>query len=176
VGETGDGRVVVGVCESPAGLRALRYGVAEARQRRIPLVAVRAWQLPAWWDLELAARWGEDIGDGAWAGLWAAFDTALGAVPADVPVRLAVVRSQPGPALVTHASRPADLLVIGGTARRRGWLPGRTSVAWYCARYAGCPVVVVPPPALSRTPTRRLIRALHRETAGGLDASPREGR
>jgi hypothetical protein len=42
---TPEGRVVVGVSRSLAGLQALRYAVAEARRRVAPLVAVRAWYL-----------------------------------------------------------------------------------------------------------------------------------
>jgi hypothetical protein len=58
-----DARVVVGVSQSLTGLQALRYGVAEARRRQVPLHAVRAWRL----DMGMARTRGAPVAprDGA---------------------------------------------------------------------------------------------------------------
>jgi hypothetical protein len=36
------GRIVVGVADSPSGLRALRWVVDEARSRNVPMCAIRS--------------------------------------------------------------------------------------------------------------------------------------
>ncbi len=144
-------RIIVGVHGSLGSLQALRYAADEARQRNVPLLAVTAW-VPPGGDLAerrhsspyLRKIWR----DAAWERLWAAFDTGLGGVPADLHVEPKVARGETGPVLVKAADQPDDLLVIG-TGRRAG--VGRAlhrSVSRYCLAHARCPVLAVPPSAL----------------------------
>jgi nucleotide-binding universal stress UspA family protein len=153
-------RVIVGVQDSVAGLQALRRGVAEARLRgatvylvrveasagRYPDAAVPATEL-AVWAIEYVEQ---------------ALAKALGGIPRDVEVRSVALEGAAAAALVCFANREDDLLVVGDAQRSgigRLW-SGR--VARHCARRATCPVLVVPPPALSRldshVPTRELRR------------------
>ena len=86
--------------------------------------------------------------EAAWEGLWAAFDTGLGGVPADLQVETQAVRGDPGPVLVEIADKSDDLLIIG-TGRRAGFgRMMRKSVSRYCLAHARCPVLAVPPSAL----------------------------
>ena len=96
--------VIVGVSGSPASLPAIRYAAGLARRCDAPLVAVHAWVPPGG---ELADRrqpsahlrkmWAQ----AARERLHAAFDAAWGGLPGDLPVQPVVVRSEPGPGLVS---------------------------------------------------------------------------
>jgi nucleotide-binding universal stress UspA family protein len=158
-----DGRVVVGVAESLAGLQALRSATAEARRRACSLLAVRAWHFRvAWQGAEVQQTHGE-IAEEATSLIRKCFQIALGGLPPDVPVEIAVAESHPGALLASHAYHSGDLLVVGACAHRRPH-PWRTSMARYLSRYADCPVLVVPPPALARAGRpRALAKALRRE-------------
>ena len=68
-----DGRVIVGVAATIAGLRALRRAVEEARRRGVPLHAVRTWQSPSNWNGVDAARWRQETAEEARAELRKAF-------------------------------------------------------------------------------------------------------
>jgi nucleotide-binding universal stress UspA family protein len=162
VGRPRVGRVVVGVSASVAGLQALRYAVAEARRRGVPLYAVRAFGFqPPWFGPEVA-RIRDELRAEALRCVGEAFDLAMGQPPADVEVRVAVCESRVDWALVDVADRPDDVLVLG---RRSG--PVRLN--WLvrgCLRRAVCPLVVVPPPPLAAVRGRRAVRRLMRELAG----------
>jgi nucleotide-binding universal stress UspA family protein len=163
VDEQLDGRVIVGVAATIAGLQALRRAVDEARRRGVPLHAVRAWQFPSNWNGVDAARWRQETADEARAELREAFALAFGAVPTDVAVRPVIVEGAPHRVLVAQADRDSDLLVVGVHARRHPWLA--MGFGQYCRRHAGCPVLLVPPPELARTGrTGALARRLRRET------------
>jgi len=144
-------RIVVGVSGSLGSLEALRWAAGEARERRVPLVAVIAW-VPPGGDLaerrypsvylrtiwrEAAAR---QLGD--------AFDSGLGGVPGDVYVEAHVERGETGPVLVDVASEPGDLLVIGTGRRSPINRMLHKSVGRYCLAHAKCPVLAVPPSRL----------------------------
>ena len=116
-------RIIVGVHGSLGSLQALRFAADEARQRSIPLLAVTAWVPPGGDMAErrhsspyLRKIWR----DAAWERLWAAFDTGLGGMPADLRVETQAVRGDTGPVLVDAADQPDDLLIIG-TGRRAGF-------------------------------------------------------
>jgi nucleotide-binding universal stress UspA family protein len=146
-------RIIVGVSGSPGSLQALRQAADLARTHYAPLIPVLAWQPPGG-DLAdrshpspyLRAVWR----DAAWERLWRAIDLAFGGIPADVACTPAVVRGEPGHVLVSAASQPDDMLVIG--AGRRGAMAHALSckVSRYCVAHAGCPVVAVPPPVLAQ--------------------------
>lgn len=158
-----DGRVIVGVAATIAGLQALRRAVEEARRRGVPLHAVRAWQFPSNWDGVDTAQWRQETADAARAELREAFERAFGAVPTDVTVRPVIVEGPPHRVLVAQADRDDDLLVVGVHRRRHPWFP--TGFGQYCRRHAGCPVLLVPPPELATTGRfGALARQLRRET------------
>jgi nucleotide-binding universal stress UspA family protein len=157
-------RIVVGVDGSAAGAAALGHGLAAARRRGVPLVAVHAWTpdplvdvegLPAAPErTEAAARRLLDDVLRAWT-----------AGSPGVPVVGRVVRDDPGSALVA-ASRGAALLVLGASERGRlgGLLPGATG-----RRVLGrsaCPTALVPRDAggAPRGRTRDLHRPAPRST------------
>ena len=150
---SGVGRVIVGASGSPGGLRALRYGEILARAHQAPLVPVIAWEPPG------GARVGRfQYPDGlakecygiARRKLRDALVAVWGEVPDDPMVQPHVERGPAGWVLVSIASRPGDLLVVG--AGRGGALPRMAfaKVARYCLARAQCPVLAVPPPALAR--------------------------
>ncbi|HTJ34692.1 MAG TPA: universal stress protein [Dactylosporangium sp.] len=159
--ETG-GRVIVGVEDSLAGLRALRVAVAEARRRGTALHALRAWNLnPSGQGTSRA--WYDELERAAAATIVEAFDKTLGGLPGDVDVAATTVVGHPGRALVRYADRDDDTLVIG--AARRHWLRRlvRPSVARYCVARAQCPVLVVPPDAFARQARREgMARSIRR--------------
>jgi len=157
---TRERRVIVGIQDSVAGLQALRCGVAEARRRGATVYLVRAVNAPArypdgpMWHTEWAV----------WAAEYAqqALATALGGIPRDVEVRTVALEGTAAPALVRFANGEDDLLVVGDaqpSGIRRLW---SGHVARYCARWSTCPVLLVPPPALSRVDSRTLTRELRR--------------
>jgi nucleotide-binding universal stress UspA family protein len=156
------GRVVVGVDDSIAGLQALRLAVDEARQRGVPLRAVRTWRLSANWAGAQMRQWSQEIVAEQATRLRETFATAMGGVPADVRVELVVIEGAPGPVLVDQAAGEDDLIVVGTPARGRG--RSAAGVAQYCRHHAGCPVLVVPPPAMARLGRpRALVRRMRRE-------------
>ena len=65
-------------------------------------------------------------------------------MPADVAVTFETPDSDPAVALVSLASQPGDVIVVGtgGGHLIRRLVHG--SVSRYCTRHASCPVVVVP--------------------------------
>ncbi|MGH3068104.1 MAG: universal stress protein [Streptosporangiaceae bacterium] len=144
-------RVIAGVSGSPGSLPALRYAADLARSHDATLIPVLAW-IPPGGDLAershpspyLRRIWT----DAAWQWLWAAVDTALGGIPADLCTEPAVRRGEAGLVLADAACQPGDLLVIG--AGRRGTLSRlwHGKVSRYCLAHACCPVIAVPPPTL----------------------------
>ena len=153
-------RVVVGASGSPGSLGALRYARDLARAHDTTLIPVLAW-VPPGGDLAdrrapcgyLRRVWTED----AEKRLQDALTAAWGQIPADPPVQPMVERGEAGWILVTIAD-PADLLVLGTS--HRGMLAqimcGR--VSRYCLAHARCPVLTVPPPALTREISHGLLR------------------
>ncbi len=156
-------RVVVGVDESLAGLRALRTAVSEARRRKAQLHAIRVWALNG------SARSAYQVIDqrrhAAIASVEAAFVAAMGGVPFDLDVVLQVVAGgNPARILVRSADRDDDLLVVGATGGARGLRFLRRSVPRYCVKKADCPVVVVPPTAFARQARRHwLVKDVERD-------------
>jgi nucleotide-binding universal stress UspA family protein len=178
------GRVVVGVHTSLSGLHALREAVAQARARGVPLHAVRAWGPPPAEQSTHDAGWQPAIGmvrppteNSAGSGpmrampaaeaaalVDQAFADTMGGEPPDLPVRTVLVPDRPGPVLVEYACRDSDLLVIGAGRRGFLWRVRGSPVVRYCLRHASCPVLVVPPPPLTRAGSpRALLRELRRE-------------
>ena len=161
-----DRRVVVGVDGSVGSLAALRRAVREARLRDAPLLSVLAWVPPGGNGTggrrvpcppELLAEWRKD----ARRRLRAAWEQAVGGVPADLVGELLTLRGPAGAVLVDLAGQP-DVLLVVGAGRPAPWrVLGAGSVTRYCVANARCGVLTVPRPAtLSRAAQRRLVREL----------------
>lgn len=163
------GRVIVGVDDSLAGLRALREAVGLARRFGRQLVALRACHPPVagaefscWPPVGPEAAALDLCGQLARCFVDHAFREAMGAMPSDVPVEIVIDYRPAGQALTATACDDADLLVIGESRHHR-W-PGQHSVGRYCAAHARCPVLIVPPHQaarevnLTRRPWDRLRR------------------
>jgi nucleotide-binding universal stress UspA family protein len=143
---TGRGRrVVLGVGAEPRESAVVRFAFQEARQRRVPLEAVRAWRRPA------HERPGHPLltGDPAHSQERAAsqtLDAALRDTAADHPGVQLHRRTAEGSArqVLLDASATADLLVVGAERRHghTGLQLGRVTHA--VLHHSRCPVAVVP--------------------------------
>ena len=152
------GRVIVGIDDSAAGLAAIAAATELARSHHAQLVAVRAWALglPRHGGRRLRhlahphvvlSFSGTEQRDAATILTRRTIRAAVGRMPADVGITIETPESDPAVALVSAASKPGDVIVVGtggGHLLRHlvhGW------VSRYCTRHARCPVVVVPAPA-----------------------------
>src|SRR5580692_1392496 len=128
-------QVIVGVDDKAAGLAALRYAVAEARRRGMPLHAVRIQHT---------------VCPGDFLDIDLAFALAFGGYPEDVPVYRELQLGAAGPGLAARPHNPADLLVVGTSGR--GWWHAlwSGSASRVCLRKARCQVLIVPGPELGR--------------------------
>ncbi len=156
-------RVIVGVEDSLAGLRALRVAVAEARRRGAVLHAVRTWIHNPSRGGDLGVCY-EELERAAADEIISVFDKTMGGLPADVDVVTATVVGPPGRTLVRYADRDDDTLVVGATCGPWVLRVLRPSVPRYCVARAQCPVLVVPPDAFARQARREgLARAIRRD-------------
>jgi nucleotide-binding universal stress UspA family protein len=127
-----DGPVVVGVDGSPAADEALRWALAEAARRAVPVQVVHVY-LPYTAHRPFGADFMEAAAPGSLHRLQQAGHTLVAEVldrvpPGDVPVTTHVVGGNPAEALV-DAARDASLLVVGprGVGGVMGHLLGSTS-------------------------------------------------
>lgn len=163
MGQRRTSRVVVGVANTPAGIRALRCAVGQARRMGAELHAVRTWRLSVAWQGPDIRQLRTEIAAETAAELHAAFFSAVGGIPEDVDVHLQVLEGPVPQVLIGLADHDDDLIVVGtGCGRLRG---GAGSVVRYCLRHAMCPVLGIPAPDLARAGRpRALARRLRRET------------
>jgi nucleotide-binding universal stress UspA family protein len=145
--------VVAGVSGSPGSVHALRSAAELARRHGAALVPVLAWVPPGgdllehkYPDPELRRLWKQD----AWQRLRGVLGTAFGGFPYGVRTWPLVLRGEAGPELVSLASQPGDLLVIGAGRRTALTRLVCCPVARHCLAHAHCPVLAVPPPDLAR--------------------------
>jgi len=122
-------RVIVGVSGSIAKYAALHAAAALARRCDAELVAVHA------------ARRADD---GETQILDKVFVDGFGVSPAELGATVRYLQGNPRRALVSSATEPGDVLVVGSGRRRR--LSRRRDVSRYCEAHAPCMVVTVPPP------------------------------
>jgi nucleotide-binding universal stress UspA family protein len=150
---TGVGRIIAGTNGSPGSLRALRCAELVARAHQAVLMPVLAW-LPPEGDracrVPHAGYLRQVYQEMACQQLQDALVAVWGEVPDDPMVQPRVERGEPGRVLVSIASSPGDVLVVG--AGRRGSLARAVScrMSRYCVAYARCPVLTVPPAALAQ--------------------------
>jgi nucleotide-binding universal stress UspA family protein len=148
------GAVVVGVDGSPGAGEALRWALAEARLRKVPLRAVHAWaytyaggtaggysNLGFIGSLDLPGADARDLARVAEETLETALGEAVGETT-DVEIERQVVEGQAAAVLI-GAAAPGDLLVVG--SRGHGGFADLLlgSVSQQCVHHAQCPVVVV---------------------------------
>jgi nucleotide-binding universal stress UspA family protein len=155
VGLERDRAVVVGVDGSVEASAALRFGVEEARLRKVPLRAIHVWTAGStgeafpfsggsrgWLTAE-----GFDFSEIRQAAEELLETAVAAAVPEDdgVEIETQLVEGIPADVLI-GAVDPDDLLVVG--SRGRGALAGVLlgSVSARCVHHAPCPVVVVHAP------------------------------
>jgi nucleotide-binding universal stress UspA family protein len=132
--------VLVGFDGSAASERALRWGVEEARLRRMPLTVCHAWHWPypvppsGPQALETVRKMAQHTLD---RGVFMAREASP-----RTPVRGRLVAG-PAPAMLVNQSRNASLAVVGayGEGAFAGVAAGSSAVQ--LAAYAHCPVVVV---------------------------------
>jgi nucleotide-binding universal stress UspA family protein len=148
-------RVIVGVDESGPGLAAVVAAAGLARANRASLVAVRAWALglPRHGGRRMRhlthphvvlSFSGAEQCEAAAVLVERVLRSAVGPVPADLPVTIETPQRDPALALIETASQPGDVIVVG---TRPGHPIARLihgSVSRYCRRHAGCPVIVAP--------------------------------
>lgn len=161
---SGISRVIAGASGSPSSLQALRYAEQLARAHDAISIPVLAW-VPPGGDLAdrrapngyLRRVWAED----ARQRLRETLQLAWGEFPTDPLVQPCVERGEAGWVLVSIASRPGDLLVVG--AGRHGRLARVISgkVSRHCLAHAQCPVLAIPPPASARDLGHRLTGRMH---------------
>lgn len=132
------GRIVVGIDGSEHAARALAWAAREAKLRKSTIVLVHSWEFPppmpdgqGWFAPADVQGIAERI-----------VDDAKATLDDDLVVETEISGETPGHALV-HASRGADMLVVG--ARGRGGFAGLLlgSVSQQVAHHAHCPVVIV---------------------------------
>ncbi|MFF0745568.1 universal stress protein [Streptomyces sp. NPDC004111] len=121
---------------------AVRFAVEEARARRVPLLAMRAWRCPAHEEAEHPLLAGEPARHHARRAA-EALEAALRDVAPDVELERRTVEG-PARKVLLDASHGAGLLVIGARRRdgRFGLQIGR--VAHTLLHHCACPVAVVP--------------------------------
>lgn len=138
--------VVVGIAPSIHGLAALRAAVAEARRRRVPLYAIRCHN-------SVQTENGPAI-------INAAFHEALGAIPDDIEVHAGVMCAPLTETLISWASDPRDLIVLGNSGKSALRTLWSGSLAASLLRGAGCPILAVPVPEMAHAARgRRRIHA-----------------
>jgi nucleotide-binding universal stress UspA family protein len=148
---SGARRIIAGVNSSPRSLPALRRAADIADACDATLVPLHVWAPPA---MEVAShqfpseRLYQEWEDGAWQRLWGALDTAFGGLPSGLRVQPAIAQGTPGWTLVSAASRPDDVLVIGMGRKGRASRLWHGTVSRYCLAHATCPVVAIPAPEL----------------------------
>lgn len=165
-------RVIVGVVDSLAGLRAIREAVAQARNENAQLIAVGSFTEPirdttpfhgliatsqvygvglyevgahAQQEMERQQRIARRNAIGA---IRALFDKALGGVPPDICVRLVTTTDKIDMALVQAAHDDRDLIVVPMQRRLRRRFTRKVA-------RLGCRVLLVPPHEFARNPVRR---------------------
>jgi nucleotide-binding universal stress UspA family protein len=134
--------IVVGVDDSEAGRRALRWAIDEADLRGARVVALLAWE-PVLTGAPLkGAFYRPEIGDEL---AHAVLDDAIGAVAPDRAdqIELRCVVDGAGHALA-EATRDADLVVVGSHERNAIGRLVFGSVSTTIVHHARCPVAVVP--------------------------------
>ncbi|MDQ0955186.1 nucleotide-binding universal stress UspA family protein [Streptomyces phaeochromogenes] len=135
-------RIVLGVGEEPENSAAVRFAFEEARERRVPLEAVRAWRCPAHESTDHPLLSGEPAHLHEQQAT-ETLEAALRDAPAGVELRRRIVEG-PARTVLLDASAEADLLVVGAQRRHGHFGLQLGRVAHAVLHHSACPVAVVP--------------------------------
>lgn len=147
--------IVVGVDGTVGGIRALRWAITDATQRRALLKVVTAWQFEYGSELGVLDR--DSAHNRAMELVRDALAVATHERLDSILIESVVREGPPVPVLIAESANAA-LLVLGHRGRRRRLLDALLgSISAECIRHARCPVVVVPParPAVQAAAARR---------------------
>jgi nucleotide-binding universal stress UspA family protein len=138
-------RIVVGIDGSDTGLAALRWALDEAALRHWPVVAVHAYETPAFGIERVATRSPVlDLVPSARAVVGEQVRRARsGGRGHGVPIETVVAEGHPAHVLV-DAALDGDLLVVGSRGHGGVAALALGSTSHRAAAHARCPVVVVP--------------------------------
>lgn len=157
-------RIVVGLDSSPGARAALAFALGEAARRDAVVEAITAFETPVDWPSVHGLHdpdWPtvDQARDAAAVDAARIVDEVVSEVPTDsggppavpVPVPVSAVAGSAA-AVLLHAARGADLLVVGN--RGRGGVASALlgSVSMQCVLHAACPVTVVHAAAGSARP------------------------
>ena len=142
--------IVVGVDGSDESRAALAWAVEEGRLRRVPVLAVHAWELPVVptatglvpSSVDIVPDHLSELREGA-VGLVEAMVQEASGDAADVEVRPLAVEEKPVKALLDAAEANGAQMIVVGSRGHGGFvalLVGSTSEQ--VARHATCPVVI----------------------------------
>ena len=141
--------IVVGVDGSDESRAALAWAVEEARLRRVPVLAIHAWELPVVPtpnglvppSVDIVADLTE-VREGA-EGLIEAMVREVVGDGSDVEVRPLVVEQKPVSALLDAAEENSAQMIVVGSRGHGGFVSLLVgSVSEQVARHASCPVVI----------------------------------
>ncbi|MFC4950746.1 universal stress protein [Pseudonocardia sp. GCM10023141] len=144
-------RIVVGLDDSEGGRAALAFALHDAARRDATVEAVAAFEIPQYWmalggtmpitstvDVREACRaQAARIADEVCAAMADSFY--------ELPEVTVVAVSGSPSAVLLHAARDADLLVVGSRGRGGFTSAMLGSVSLHCVLHARCPVTVVHP-------------------------------
>jgi nucleotide-binding universal stress UspA family protein len=152
-------RIVVGVDGSAEADAALRWALAEAKLRQLPVRAIGVWypagtpeEVEKLAALRSVAELRSQLGDD----LKSHVDRVVEAAETDVAVTPHVLYGHPADRLIEEADDDA-LLVVGSRGRGAVKASMLGSVSHSCAQYARCPVAVVRGPHRHRRGLRRVV-------------------
>jgi nucleotide-binding universal stress UspA family protein len=152
-------RIVVGVSYSQRGLAALPWAIQQARLMDAAVEAVHAFTVPPLTPYSHTHRIaGELMGEQLAESARVALEARIAAVRSDVQITAVVREGRPADVLA-HASRGAEMLVLGSTGMGilGGLFAGATS--YVLVHRAPCPLVLVP--SVPR-PSRRQLAPVRR--------------
>jgi nucleotide-binding universal stress UspA family protein len=159
-------RIVVGVSYSERGIAALRWAIQQARLMDGAVEAIHAFTVPPLTPYSHTHRFaGELMREQLAESARLALEARIAALRSDVQITAVVREGRPADVLA-HASRGAEMLVLGSTGIGilGGLFAGATS--YVLVRRAPCPLVLVPsvpPPSRPRlAPVRRASGAITR--------------
>jgi nucleotide-binding universal stress UspA family protein len=145
-------RIVVGVDGSPGSRIALAWAMNQAKLTGATVEAVTAWQDPARYGTAYGWAAAAFEGDTYATAMAKVLDETIAAAATELEAPVTVVprvmQGHPVEVLL-EAATGAQLLVVG--SRGHGTFAGLMvgSVSQHCVQHAPCPVVVVPPAAVS---------------------------
>lgn len=142
-GRASENQIVVGVDGSEPAAAALRWALTQAELTGSTILAVIAWDFPAFYSWEGGSLPPEDFEDAATKALDETVERVLAETGSQVPVDREVIHGHAAHVLL-KAAGGARMLVVGGHAHGGFLSTMLGSVSQRCAHHSKCPVVIVP--------------------------------